>query len=848
MKYLITIILFLVSIASFPQNRPGSNTEISQFFDDGGEIHFRFQIEDRELLNKLSSMIDIDNVTGNDVFAYANESGFGQFLKLNIAYQIIIDPEVDELIFNMLQHVDTDEITAWDFYPTYEAYLDMMNQFQKDYPNLCEVFSIGQSVNGRELMVAKISDNIATREAEPQFLYTGTMHGDELAGYVLFLRLIDYMLTNYGTDPKVTNLVNSLEIWINPLANPDGTFAAGNHTVSGATRNNANNMNLNRNYPDPEDGPHPDGKAWQQETLMFMQLAEENDFVMSANTHGGAEVINYPWDTWSRLSADDDWWVFVCREYVDTVHLYSPSSYMDGYDNGITNGYAWYTISGGRQDYMNYFNNCREVTMELSNVKSLPASQLEAHWDWNYRSLLNYLEQATFGVSGMVTDLITGEPLAAKVYIDGHDEDNSFVYTENNFGFYQRLLNEGTYDITFSAPGHYPQTISDVSVSKYNTTLLNVQLNPGDLEARFNATYFEIGIDGFADFIDDSYGNPTTWHWQFEGGTPGEAFVQNPTEIQYTEHGIFDVTLTVFNALGDSSVVTKEDYIVVTNEYLMQNGLIETCSGLFYDSGGWEEYYGDGENSTLTFIPAISDGKISVDFEEFNLEYYYNCSSDWLKIYDGPTTNYALIGTYCSTNSPGNIIAENDGGSLTFQFHSNSTKTRLGWKAKISCQMNQTISLNAGWNGISSYVQPDDPDLVTVFEAIMDELIILQADDGVFWPEQNVNTLVGWETAKGYIIKLDDAVQLNMIGAMDLNKEVELTAGWNCLPVMSACSVSVVDLIDTSDVHVEFIMEVAGTNMYWPAMGINTLEQLEPGKSYFLKSSETGTLAFPECK
>ncbi len=186
------------------------------------------------------------------------------------------------------------------------------------------------------------------------------MHGDETTGYILLLRLIDHLLSNYGADTELTSLINNTEIWINPLANPDGTYASGNHTVFGATRGNANLVNLNRNYPDPEDGQHPDGNTWQVETLAFMDLAEEQNFALAANTHGGAEVVNYPWDTWSRLAADDDWWQMVAHEYADTAQYYSPSGYFNGFNDGITNGYAWYSISGGRQDYMNYFHHCRE--------------------------------------------------------------------------------------------------------------------------------------------------------------------------------------------------------------------------------------------------------------------------------------------------------------------------------------------------------------------------------------------------------------------------------------------------------------------------------------------------------
>ncbi len=847
MKKLITTILVLFSLSVFSQSNTGLNQQQIQAFNKTGELHFRFQLEDRELISKLSSVISIDDVRGNQVFAYANEQEFLRFLNFGLPFEIIVEPALSEDDFRILNNVSIDEITSWDFYPTYQAYLDMMDQFAEDYPDLCQVFSIGQSVNGRELMMAKISDNVSMREAEPQFLYTGTMHGDELVGYILLLRMIDYLLANYGTDPKVTNLVNDMEIWINPLANPDGTYYGGNHTVSSSRRYNANSVDLNRNYPDPEDGPHPDGKVWQPETLAFMQLAEDNNFVMSANTHSGAEVINYPWDTWIRRAADDDWWIHVCRQYVDTVHLYSPASYMDGFVNGITNGYDWYTIAGGRQDYMNYFHYCREVTMELSNVKKLAASQLEAHWGWNYRSLLNYMEQCTYGVSGVVTDLNTGEPLPAKVFINGHDIDNSFVFADGEHGFYQRLLEQGTYDITFSALGHYPETVQNVAIVNYSTTELNVQLDPGAFSSDFLAYETEISPGASIDFLDNSYGNPVSWHWQFEGGNPSESYEKNPTGIQYSNEGAFEVSLIVNNSTGDSSMVVKKNYIEVLPEYLMQNGSFEVCSGLFWDSGGKDGHYQKYENFTLTFVPGVSGAKMLVDFKEFNVEDDYNCNSDWLKIFDGPTTSSPLFGTYCGTNSPGQVSATNTGGSLTFQFHSDYSENRSGWKARIYCGMEQTLNINSGWNGISSVVHPDNTDLDFMFQDIIDELIILQGDDGVFWPDQNVNTIEDWDPARAYQIKLQDDVQLNIIGTVITNNKIDISEGWNNLPVLTTCPMTIDDLLNGANTVILFIIEVAGTEIYWPDMGINSLQQLMPGKSYYLKSAGDGFITFPGC-
>lgn len=472
-KMLKRVFFVIMLLAGLFQLRAQNSAEP---FTGSPEVYFTFHADDRQELEHLTRMISIDHVTDDlQVFAYANSKEFDDFLGLGMAYRILphpgtlIEPE-------MLDKVNVRGITDWNFYPTFDAYTDMMYQFAEDHPDLCEVFSIGNSYQGRPLLVARISDNVGVAEGEPEFFYTSTMHGDETTGYVLMLRLIDYLLTEYDNDPKVTMLVNELDIYINPLANPDGTYKAGNSNIYGAVRNNAHNVDLNRNFPDPEDGPHPDGNEWQIETIHFMDFAEAHNFVMSANIHGGAEVCNYPWDTWAILAADDNWWINVCREYADTAHYYSPPGYMTGFNNGITNGYQWYTISGGRQDYMNYFQQCREFTLEISNTKLLPASQLPAFWEYNYRSFLNYMEQALYGVRGRITEKSTGQPLEAEVYVLNHEADSSWIYSSLPEGNYHRLLAAGTYNIRYSKPGYLPQVFENVVVNNRQATIIDVEL------------------------------------------------------------------------------------------------------------------------------------------------------------------------------------------------------------------------------------------------------------------------------------------------------------------------------------------------------------------------------------
>ncbi len=475
MKYIVAL-LFLVCLNIF-DNAKGQS--VSHGSPEGKtEVYFFFRIASRSEINEITRQISIDNVRNDTVWAYANMEEFLRFSKNGYDITLLPSPgDVPNVV--MKDNIQLSTLTAWNFYPTYEAYESLMTEFQTTYPSLCQVTTIATLSSGRKILVAKISDNVATDESEPEFLYTSSIHGDETTGYILMLHLMDYLLSNYGTNPEATELINNLEIYINPLANPDGTYYGGNSTVNGARRSNINNVDLNRNYPDPVMGQHPDGKAWQPETVAFMDFAAQHHFVAAANFHGGIEVVNYPWDCKYALSADDIWWQYVSREYVDTVHLHSPLTYMDDLTNGITNGAVWYIVYGGRQDYMNYWHHCREVTIELSTTKLLPASQLETHWNYNWRSLILYMKQARYGIHGTITDALTGNPIAAKVFINGHDFDNSECYSSANNGDYHRLLKAGTYTLTVTAPCYQTQTFANIVVTDKNTITLDIQLEPG---------------------------------------------------------------------------------------------------------------------------------------------------------------------------------------------------------------------------------------------------------------------------------------------------------------------------------------------------------------------------------
>jgi len=473
MKLSFSILFLIITVSLFSQNN--LKNKITKELNERSEVYISYDVE--YVLSHKSEFehLSFDKIANNRVYFYANKNDFNIIKRNSNTLNLELTPSKLNNI-EMSSSVSS-LIFSWDKYPTYQQYDSIMHKFEIDYPNLCKLQTIGTLASGRKILAVKLGDSVNVDQNEVKFLYTSTMHGDETTGYLLMLRLVDYLLSNYNTDAYVKHLMDNVEIWINPLANPDGTYHTNDSTVFGATRYNANAVDLNRNYPDPEDGPHPDGKSYQPETNIFMNFADSVQFTMSANLHGGKEVANYPWDTWATLSADDIWWKKVAKNFADTAQANSPSGYFDMFGTGYTNGYQWYSVWGGRQDYMNYFKHCREITLEISDQKTIPENQLNSFWEYLYPSFLNYINESTYGFRGQTTDSITGFAVKSKIEILNHDVDSSQVYS-NDSGYYFRPIYAGTYDIMFSAKGYDSKTITNYQIYTDSAVVLNVILSP----------------------------------------------------------------------------------------------------------------------------------------------------------------------------------------------------------------------------------------------------------------------------------------------------------------------------------------------------------------------------------
>jgi murein tripeptide amidase MpaA len=124
------------------------------------------------------------------------------------------------------------------------------------HPDIVEAFVIGQSYEGRDIVAAKISDHVADDEDEPEVLYDALHHAREHLTTEMALALLHWYADDYGTDPRITNIVNTRELFIIFSVNPDG----GEYDIKGGTyhswRKNrqpnagtsAIGTDLNRNY------------------------------------------------------------------------------------------------------------------------------------------------------------------------------------------------------------------------------------------------------------------------------------------------------------------------------------------------------------------------------------------------------------------------------------------------------------------------------------------------------------------------------------------------------------------------------------------------------------------------
>ncbi|KAH9691924.1 Carboxypeptidase SOL1 [Citrus sinensis] len=266
-----------------------------------------------------------------------------------------------------------------------------VKEFGRRCSNISRIYSIGKSVSGFPLWVIEISDKPGVEEPEPAFKFIGNVHGDEPVGRELLILLANWICDNHVKDSLARLIVENMHLHILPSMNPDGYALK--------RRGNANNIDLNRDFPDQ-----------------------------------GALVANYPWDgtqdkrRYYYGCPDDEAFQFLASVYSRSHYNMSLSTEFQG---GIINGASWYPIYGGMQDWNYIYGGCFELTLEISDDKWPSAEELPTIWEYNKMSMLN-----------LVASLVK-------------------VNAGRAFADYYRLLTPGKrYEVMASMPGYKPKSTS----------------------------------------------------------------------------------------------------------------------------------------------------------------------------------------------------------------------------------------------------------------------------------------------------------------------------------------------------------------------------------------------------
>jgi len=303
-------------------------------------------------IEKISNLGLSYEILIEDVAKYYRDRNIG--LSTNVDdYKAAGDYEVPENF----------EFGSMSGHATYAEIVANLDNMVSLFPNLITTkVTIGQSIEGRELWMVKISDNPNVNETEPEVLYTALTHAREPAGVMQMLFYMYYLLENYDNDPFIQALVDNTEMYFVPVVNPDGYVynQTTNPNGGGMWRKNRRNnvgsygVDLNRNYgfmwgydnngssPYPEDETYRGTSAFSEpETAAIRDFCESHEFKGALNYHTYANLLLYAWG-WSPEPCEDN----------DLYHAYAQLMTQDNnYTFGPGNT-TIYNTNGGSDDWM----------------------------------------------------------------------------------------------------------------------------------------------------------------------------------------------------------------------------------------------------------------------------------------------------------------------------------------------------------------------------------------------------------------------------------------------------------------------------------------------------------------
>ncbi len=271
-------------------------------------------------------------------------------------------------------------------YHTYTEINNELHQFAGKYKEIAQVSSIGQSVEGRELLAIKISDNVARDEDEVVIVFLGAHHAREWISVEVPFLIAKHLIENYSSNSNIANLVDNAEIWIIPMVNPDG------HVYSVSTnrlwrknrRKNGNGtygVDLNRNYgyqwggsgssgdtySETYRGPAPFSEPETKAVADFLKLQSPKALI---TYHSYSQLILYPWGYTNSAASDNSLHKSLAKSMAEKINDVHQEYYTPQQSSEL------YLTSGDTTDWLYALLSIPAFTIELRPYSSNPGFKL----------------------------------------------------------------------------------------------------------------------------------------------------------------------------------------------------------------------------------------------------------------------------------------------------------------------------------------------------------------------------------------------------------------------------------------------------------------------------------------
>lgn len=302
----IFLLIFVMAIDLFAQEKASANSRDSQY----RENIISMTIDDYRVFLKTHPPLDRLYRQGDTYFFLVNSR---ELSEIEASGAVVQSREPVPGYFLDTPQADRTQGDINGAYHNYNETNTLLRELESNYPGLAQVTTIGYSIEGRELNVIKISDNVSIDEAEPNIFIVGCHHAREWISVEVPVLFAQYLLEHYQDNPDVMRAVNGAQVYIMPIQNPDGLeFSI--HTYRMWRKNRRYNGNLgwgvdtNRNYgymwgyddegssPDPYSdvyrGPAPFSEP---ETEAVRQFLLTHPPAGTISYHNYSQIIIYPW-------------------------------------------------------------------------------------------------------------------------------------------------------------------------------------------------------------------------------------------------------------------------------------------------------------------------------------------------------------------------------------------------------------------------------------------------------------------------------------------------------------------------------------------------------------------------